>query len=300
MAEEPPQWQRTFLQRHQLPDSYLASAQQWFVPLAQTIAAHQSGAGRSVLVAINGSQGSGKTTVCDYLRDELQATFGLRTLSLSLDDFYLTRAQRRELAATVHPLLATRGVPGTHDMQLLAQTLDALLGPESSAVAIPRFDKALDERCPRQAWGVVDQGVDIVLLEGWCLGARAQSESALAAPVNALETGEDQGASWRYHVNSVLRQDFEPLYQRVDQWVMLAAPSFDCVYQWRLEQEQKLAARRAGDAIMNASQMARFIQFYERLTRHCLESLPQRMHHFYQLDEQRQVSAYRHCLAPEL
>lgn len=90
------------------------------------------------------------------------------------------------------------------------------------------------------------------------------------------------------------------MYARVDQWVMLAAPSFDCVYQWRLEQEQKLASSRAGDAIMNASQVARFIQFYERLTRHCLDSLPQRIHHFYQLDEQRQVSAYRHCLAAEL
>ena len=101
-----------------------------------------------MLVAINGSQGSGKTTVCDYLRDELQASYGLRTLSLSLDDFYLTRAQRQELAETVHPLLATRGVPGTHDMQLLADTLDALLDREPSVIAIPRFDKALDDRCP--------------------------------------------------------------------------------------------------------------------------------------------------------
>ena len=300
MATEAPQWQRAFLQRHQLPDSYLVSAQQWFAPLAQAIAAHQSGARRSVLVAINGSQGSGKTTVCDYLRDELQASYGLSTLSLSLDDFYLTRAQRRELAETVHPLLATRGVPGTHDMQLLADTLDALLDREPSAIAIPRFDKALDDRCLREAWDVVEQGVDIVLLEGWCLGARAQSEAALAAPVNALEADEDRDAGWRRHVNAALRQDFEPMYSRVDQWVMLAAPSFDCVYQWRLEQEQKLASSRAGDAIMNASQVARFIQFYERLTRHCLDSLPQRIHHFYQLDEQRQVSAYRHCLAAEL
>ena len=300
MAMEPAQWQRAFLQRHQLPYSYLAYAQKWFVPLAQVIATHQSGANRALLVAVNGSQGSGKTTLCDYLRDELHTHFGLRTLSLSLDDFYLTQAKRQELAQTAHPLLATRGVPGTHDMALLARSLDALLDPEPSVVAIPRFDKALDDRVSRDAWNVVGQGVDIVLLEGWCLGARAQSETAMAEPVNALEAEEDPDASWRRYVNTVLRQDFEPLYQRVDQWVMLAAPSFDCVYQWRLEQEQKLASSRAGDAIMNASQVARFIQFYERLTRHCLDSLPQRIHHFYQLDEQRQVSAYRHCLAAEL
>jgi D-glycerate 3-kinase len=297
---EPAQWQRAFLQRHQLPSSYLTYAQKWFVPLAQAIAAHQNSANRTLLVAVNGSQGSGKTTVCDYLRDELRTNFGLRTLSLSLDDFYLTRAERQELAVTAHPLLATRGVPGTHNMALLARTLDALLDPEPSVVVIPRFDKALDDRASREAWDVVGQGVDIVLLEGWCLGARAQSETAMAEPVNALEADEDPDASWRRHVNNVLRQDFEPLYQRVDQWVMLAAPSFDCIYQWRLQQEQKLATGRAGDAIMNASQVARFIQFYERLTRHCLESLPLRMHHFYQLDEQRQVSSYRHCSAPEL
>jgi D-glycerate 3-kinase len=296
MPEELPQWQEELRRRHQLPPSYLAHAQQWFAPLAKTLAEHQIGAHRPVLVAVNGSQGSGKTTVCDYLRASLEADYGLAVVSLSLDDFYLTRAQRQNLAQTVHPLLATRGVPGTHDMTLLNHTLDALLNPAvTGPVAIPRFDKALDDRRPEARWDRIGGGVDLVLLEGWCLGAVAQTAEQLAEPVNALERDEDPDGHWRRYVNGVLAREFEPLCQRVDQWVMLRAPSFDCVYRWRMEQEQKLAASAAAgaaDRIMNAAQLSRFIQFYQRLTGHCLERLPAQVHHLYALDERRQVTTY--------
>jgi len=295
---ELPPWQQAFLRRHRLPETYLWYAQQWFMPLAERLVAHQNSAQRPVLVALNGSQGSGKTTVCDYLRCFLKEHAALRVLSLSLDDFYLTRAEREDLAARIHPLLATRGVPGTHDMMLLQQTLAALLATEPGTLEVPRFDKSVDDRVPRAAWDEVTGGVDIVLLEGWCLGARAQTEKELAAPVNDLEAGEDPRGEWRHYVNEVLSREFEPLYALVDQWVMLAAPSFDCVYRWRLEQEQKLAERSQGDGIMSASQVARFIQFYERITRHCLAQLPSRVHDFYQLDEARQVSSHRYSKSP--
>jgi D-glycerate 3-kinase len=296
MPEELPQWQEDLLRRHHLPPAYLAHAQQWFAPLAKTLAEHQIGADHPVLVAVNGSQGSGKTTVCDYLRGSLQADYGLAVVSLSLDDFYLTRAQRQNLAQTVHPLLATRGVPGTHDMTLLNHTLDGLLDPAAAGpVAIPRFDKALDDRRPEALWDRITGGVDLVLLEGWCMGARAQTAVQLAEPVNALERDEDPKGHWRNYVNAVLAREFEPLYRRVDQWVMLCAPSFDCVYRWRMEQEQKLAASAASgasDRIMDAAQVSRFIQYYQRLTDHCLEHLPAQVHHLYALDEQRQVTVY--------
>lgn len=290
------QWQEDFLDRHQLPRTYLTHAQKWYSPLAQSLARHQIGANRPILVAVNGSQGSGKTTVCDYLRGALAADYGLAVLSLSLDDFYLTREQRLNLAQTVHPLLTTRGVPGTHDMSLLKHSLDALLDPaRAGSVAIPRFDKAMDDRCPTAAWEQVNHRVDLVLLEGWCMGARPQSKAELTEPVNALERDEDADGHWRAHVNAVLARDFEPLYQRVDQWVMLRAPSFACVYRWRMEQEQKLAATTVAggpDRRMDAAQVARFIQYYERLTNLCLAHLPERVQHLFTLDEQRQVTAY--------
>ena len=247
-----------------------------------------------LLVAVNGCQGSGKSTLCAYLCAHLQAEHGLRALALSLDDFYLTRARRRELSVSVHPLLATRGVPGTHDLSLLNVTLDALLAPAgSTSVAIPRFDKFRDDRCLRTRWDEVDGRLDLVLLEGWCLGARPQSTQQLLQAVNELERQEDPDAFWRGYVNEALQRDFLPLYERVNKWVMLAAPSFDCVYRWRLEQEHKLALSSSGgeDAVMSDTEVARFIQHYQRLTEHCLATLPNAVDYLYNLNERREISS---------
>ncbi len=299
--DRPLGWQQELLAGHQLEVSYLGHAQRWFTPLADALAAHQKGAGRPVVVGINGCQGSGKTTLCDYLRGDLEYRHGLRSVCLSLDDFYHTRARRERLAASVHPLLLTRGVPGTHDMALLQRTLDALLHADyPEPIAVPRFDKARDDRRPRAAWEPVEEPVDLVLLEGWCLGARPQTGEELAVAVNALERDEDPDGTWRAHVNSALAREFEPLYRRIDQWAMLRAPSFDRVYCWRLEQERKLAAslvtsvdNGAASRLMDEVQLARFVQYFQRLTVHCLEWLPGRVDHLYLLDEQRQVTEYR-------
>jgi D-glycerate 3-kinase len=287
-----PDWQRGMLQQHQLPSSYLAAAQYWFDPLLDTIALHKSSAKRPLLIAVNGSQGSGKSTLCAYLEVAMAAKHQLGVITLSLDDFYHTRAHRFELSQNVHPLLLTRGVPGTHDIDLLHATLDQLLDTQrNGAVAVPRFDKAIDDRRP--AWESVEQPIDVVLLEGWCLGARPQPLDDLVEPVNELERTEDPDGVWRNYVNTMIARDFVPLYARVDQWVMLQAPGFDCVYRWRLEQEQKLAGSIGrGNRIMNAAEVSRFIQFYQRLTELCLSELPARVHHLYPLDVERQVQGY--------
>ena len=127
MAEPMPDWQGAFLAQHQLPPAYLDSALKWFAPVGELLREHQSGASGPILVGVNGCQGSGKSTLCDYLCEWFAAEHGLRAIALSLDDFYLTQSERRQLAEDVHPLLATRGVPGTHDIPLLMATLDALL-----------------------------------------------------------------------------------------------------------------------------------------------------------------------------
>jgi D-glycerate 3-kinase len=171
--------------------------------------------------------------------------------------------------------------------------LDKLLDVNRhGSVDIPRFDKATDDRFSQPER--VSGPVDIVLLEGWCLGARPQAVEDLVEPINALEKVDDPDGIWRNFVNGVLALDFLPLYQRVDRWVMLQAPSFDCVFQWRLEQEQKLARirdARGGKRIMDDAQLARFIQFYERLTKSCLSELPRRVNHLYVLDETRRIRA---------
>ena len=290
MTGPPPDWQQDFLSRHRLPAAYLDLALNWFVPVGQLLAEHQIGAGRPLLVGVNGSQGSGKSTLCAFLCDWLGEAHSLRALSLSLDDFYLTRAEREQLAMDVHPLLATRGVPGTHDMDLLQHTLRSLLAGQPTSV--PRFDKAVDDRRPDEQWDRVDGAVDIVFFEGWCLGVAAQPAAALEPPVNALESREDPTGSWRQYVNGVLQDRFPAIHAMVQEWVMLRAPSFDSVYRWRLEQESKLAQRRSGAGIMSAEELERFIQHYQRLTEHCLATLPRRVNHLFSLDEQRAITSY--------
>lgn len=290
MAEPQPDWQQALLASHRLPAAYLGVALKWFNPMACIIAEHQKSAGRCWLVAVNGSQGSGKSTLCAYLKALFEAEYGLACETLSLDDFYLTAPQRRQLAIDVHPLLATRGVPGTHDMGLLQRTLDSLLAGEPTQV--PRFDKAADDRCPQVEWDTIDTPLQIVLLEGWCLGAVAQPIEELVEPVNALEQNEDPDGVWRNLVNGVLSEQFSPLYQRVDEWVMLRAPSFDCVYDWRLEQERKLANQSHGDGVMDDQQIARFVSHYQRLTERCLQRLPTKVNHLFRLDDQREIHAY--------
>ena len=286
-------WERAWLAAEGLPEDYAALAARYFAPLARRIAAQYGERGAPLLVGVNGSQGSGKSTCCAWLVQALREEHGLSAIALSLDDFYLTHAERQLLGRTVHPLLATRGVPGTHDIELLRATLGALMGQESTRVVrVPRFDKARDDRAPAEAWDHIAAPVAAVLLEGWCLGARPEAPAALAAPVNALEADEDPDGRWRRYVNNALRDGFPPLHAAVDYWVMLRAPSFACVYRWRLEQERKLRAKAgAGTAVMDDAGVARFVQYFERLTRHCLAELPGHMDVIFTLDNDRQIVA---------
>ncbi len=290
-------WRDAFLQRHALTAEYLPTAQKWFDPLVQRLIMHHDGAKPTRVLGLNGSQGSGKSTLADYLASALSEEHGLPVLNLSLDDFYLTREQRHDLAITVHPLLATRGVPGTHDLPLLLATLERLADPGAYPVAIPRFDKARDDRRPLSDWDSQVRPPALVILEGWCLGATPQAPEALVEPVNELEATEDQDGRWRQYVNRALAEQYPGLHQRVDEWVMLCAPSFDCVLAWRTEQERKLARRDPdGVALMNEAQVRRFVQHYQRLTEHCIGTLPGRVHHLYRLDRQRQITGYEQPL----
>jgi len=279
-----------FLQTQRLPESFLAHAREWFLPLAASLVEHRQAADRPIVVGINGSQGSGKSTLAALLSLLFSREYGLRSIDLSIDDFYLTRAQRQALAEEVHPLLATRGVPGTHDVELLGDTLQRLAGAEHP-VPVPRFDKSRDDRVPASRWHSVAPPLDIIILEGWCLGVRAQQTGQLAIPANELERDEDPRGLWRGYVNARLQADYHGLYDLIDIWVMLQAPSFDSVFRWRLEQEQKLAEQQPqpGSRVMSAAQIGRFIQHYQRLTQQALDTLPASVHYLFKLDEQRRI-----------
>ena len=268
-----------FLLQERLPQEYRQQIDSYFIPFVEGVLP-QIQRGELRVLGIHGAQGSGKSTLAEFLRWYLQRDHGMTVAVVSLDDFYLRRAEREELAATVHPLLVTRGVPGSHDVPLALQTLAALLDLKSGqALDLPRFDKACDDRAQRIAWPRVSGPIDLIIFEGWCLGAEPCTESALATAVNSLEAEEDCDGTWRAYVNTALAGEYRNLFSKLDYLLMLVAPSFDCIHGWRLEQEQKLAARVSPDEaseLMDAQAIQRFIQHYERITRQCLQTLLRR------------------------
>lgn len=278
-------WLKDFAHRHRLGPGFADTVEQVHRPLATRIGEQARKHGSGFLVGLCGPQGSGKSTLALVL-GHLLTEAGLSVVVLSLDDLYLTRAERRLLAQTTHPLFATRGPPGTHDVALGLSVLNGLARPE--VTLIPRFDKAMDERNPPAAWEPVQGPVDVILFEGWCVGARPQAEAALAEPVNALEREEDAEGVWRGYVNAALAGAYQTLFARIDLFVLLQPPSFDVVARWRLEQERKLAEdRHDGAQVMNAAQVRRFVQHYERLTRWLMAEAPARADGLIRLDAER-------------
>jgi D-glycerate 3-kinase len=241
-----------------------------------------------LIVGVCGSQGSGKSTVCKTLAARF-TDVGLKVANLSLDDLYLPQDARAKLGEQVHPLLRTRGVPGTHDTKLGIHTLHDLA--HAKEVKLPRFDKARDDRRPMDAWDTVTGPVDLVLFEGWCVGAKPQGLETLTHPINALEANEDVDGRWRRYVNDALGAEYQSLFAKIELLVLLAAPSFDVVLKWRTQQEHELRDQVRGErsGVMSDAEVARFIQHYERLTKHILIEMPPRADVVIRLGEDRAV-----------
>ena len=227
---------------------------------------------RPYVLGLSGLQGSGKSTLARLLKAQAEHR-GWPTEILSLDDFYYSRSEREALAQQVHPLLKTRGVPGTHEIELLLSVLTALPhASEKFPVTWPRFDKGRDTRMPPSRWPRATRPPRLVVMEGWALGLRPQLESALEEPVNALERLEDPDGRWRHWVNKQLRA-YQPLWRKLDALIVLQAPNWEVIREWRSETEKDLLARGAPLA-MDAAAMQRFLFHFERLSRHALATLP--------------------------
>ena len=280
-----------FMSQHRLPPEFRGTAEQFFLPLAGRLPDLRSGK-KQLLLGVNGAQGSGKSTLADFLRIAAESMFDWNVAVLSIDDFYRTKAERLRLARDVHPLLVTRGAPGTHDTDMLSRYLERLrqLG-KKECIALPRFDKASDDRADESQWPVVAGPIDLVILEGWCVGSKAQPDDDLGRPVNDLEREEDADGAWRRYVNDQLRSDYEAIFAQLDSLIFIGAPSFDAILRWRVEQEEKLvdASPPCSSGLMNRDEIARFIQFYERLTRANLETLPYRADIVIKLDDTHSV-----------
>lgn len=313
------------IKRQQLPESFLQTITQWYLPIASKLNTLVKRGNPPLIIGINGGQGSGKSTLSCFLSIILKSQYGIHSANLSLDDFYLSHSERTVLAKQLHPLLQTRGVPGTHDIELLMSCLGQLKNlTDSSSIKIPRFDKACDDRKKESQWDTIEGPVQIILLEGWCVGATAQSQQTLDHAINELERKEDSLGQWRAYVNKQLADQYSRLWQQLDWLIMLKVPSFSSVIRWRTLQEQKLSTviseendtdnniakdnriakdnsiekdkgnkrmshQQTLDKTMSEQEIKRFVQYFERITEHCLETLPGRANALLSLDEEHQI-----------
>jgi D-glycerate 3-kinase len=244
-------------------------------PITELIADQIMGwrvAGQPLVVGLSGPQGSGKSTAAGEAAAHLKGQ-GFRVGVLSLDDLYYGRDDREARARAVHPLFATRGPPGTHDVALGLDVLGKVRA--RMPVRLPRFSKAADASLPQTEWPVFE-ACDVLIFEGWCVGARPQDDAALVDPINTLERDDDAEGVWRRTVNAHLADKTGALFAQIDRLIYLQPPSFAVVHRWRCEQEHALIAQGNAPAAMDDAHIARFIAHFERLTRHMMVEMPMR------------------------
>jgi D-glycerate 3-kinase len=284
---------KDFIQQERLPSTYLLDATQYFLPLVRDIKAEiQSSRKGPFLIGINGAQGTGKSTLAKLL-SALLTSSGYRAVNLSIDDFYYSKAKRQELADEIHPLLRSRGVPGTHDVDLALNLIEQLCAAGSNQqITLPRFDKSLDDCRPVAACEQIQGPIDIIILEGWFVGAKAQAGDELTQAINELEINEDSDGRWRAYVNQQLAGSYQSLFEKIHILLMLQAPGFEQILEWRSLQEEKLRTLAVTDAsgLMDRKAIKHFIQHFERLTRHCLRTLPDSADRVFRLNTEHRIT----------
>ena len=243
----------------------------FYLPLSKWIYSVYEKDKKIKIIGLSGGQGAGKSTITSILKLILKSRYGLELCIFSIDDFYKTRNERIKMSEKVHPLFITRGVPGTHDINLINMTIKQLKKKKFKSVLIPKFDKSIDNRLKKSKWIKVKKQPDIIIFEGWCVGARNQKSNFLKKPLNIVEKKYDANLRWRKKVNHHLKTNYKKLFNKIDKLVYLKAPSFNHIFHWRLHQEQKLKLTSKSKRIMSKSKIKEFIMFYERITRQMMK-----------------------------
>ena len=245
-----------------------------YIPIAFWINAKYKKKGKTLLLGLSASQGSGKTTVAAILSIILKNFFKRNVCVVSIDDFYKKLSDREKMAEQKHPLFKTRGVPGTHDTHLIDYFFTSLRRKRFKKIKIPKFDKAIDDRMKKNRWNNISKKPEIVIFEGWCVGARPEKKSSLKKPINILEKYQDQDLLWRQFINEKLKKEYKKIFSKIDHYIFMKAPSFKIVFKWRLLQENKLRKKyNKSKKIMSYNEIKKFIMFYQRTTLQMMKDL---------------------------
>ena len=230
-----------------------------------------------LIIGLAGGQGSGKTTISSILSLILKKYFKLKVFKISIDDFYKTKKQREILSKDKHSLLLTRGVPGTHDIKIMLDFFRKIKTKKFKSLKLPKFNKANDDRYKKKHWYKLKSRPDVVIFEGWCVGAKPQSLRLLKKPINALEKAYDKSLKWRRFVNLQLKTNYKKLYSQLDSLLYLKVKNFNLLKKWRIKQEEKLwlkAKSRKNLKIMNKKEVINFMQTYQRITEQMFKDAP--------------------------
>ena len=230
-----------------------------------------------LIIGLAGGQGSGKTTISSILSLILKKYFKLKVFKISIDDFYKTKKQREILSKDKHSLLLNRGVPGTHDIKIMLDFFRKIKTKNFKSLKLPKFNKANDDRYKKKHWYKLKSRPDVVIFEGWCVGAKPQSLSLLKKPINTLEKAYDKSLKWRRFVNLQLKTNYKKLYSQLDSLLYLKVKNFNLLKKWRIKQEEKLwlkAKSRKNLQIMNKKEVINFMQTYQRITEQMFKDAP--------------------------
>ena len=244
----------------------------FYIPIGQMIYKNFQKNKKTQIIGLTGGQGSGKSTISNILKIILKENFNLETVIFSIDDFYKTLKERQLMSKSISPLFLTRGAPGTHDTKMLLNCFKKLKDSKFKKTLIPKFNKSIDDRMTKNKWLRVKKKPNIIIFEGWCVGAQPQNKKDLLVPVNDLEKYKDANKIWRNRVNQELKKNYKKIFNLIDKIIFLKVPSFKYVFKWRLLQEKKLRITSKGKKTMSDNQIKNFIMFYERLTKHMLKT----------------------------
>ena len=271
----------------------LGQLNNFYIPLSEIIYKSYLKNKKTKIIGLTGGQGSGKSTISNILKIILKEGYKLNTITFSIDDFYKTLKDRKQMSKKVSGLFLTRGVPGTHDTNLLYNCLKKLKKSNFRKIWIPKFDKSIDDRSPKKKWQKIIKMQDIVIFEGWCVGVGPQKKKDLTIPINKLEKEKDKKKVWRQKVNQELKNDYNKIFKLIDKYIFLKVPSFKHVYKWRLLQEKKLKTTSKGKKIMDDKQIKNFIMFYERITKHMLKSFEKKADAVIDIDDNHKLKKIR-------
>jgi len=252
----------------------ISNLKEYYIPMSFWIEKKYKKKGKTLFLGLSGAQGSGKTTVGGILKIILKKFFKREIYVSSIDDFYKTLDERKKLSDKIHPMLKTRGVPGTHDINLIKKFFKKIKMKKFKKIKLPKFDKSMDDRLKSKYFYKIKKKPEIIILEGWCVGAKSQSNSLIRKPINILEKIEDKDFLWRKYVNEKLKNEYKKLFSNIDHFIFMKIPNFDVVLNWRFIQENKLKKKfKSNKKIMNFKEIKRFIMHYQRITLQMIEDL---------------------------